>query len=118
MQQNQPYFENPLDFQYKIIDPDTKTLFTKFKELNKDAVTGNLKENEIKRFMIADSIVAECDNLGDTLTDFQEKMMREMMVLVNITKSRGGFLLKRMTEQRFIQSVSQSNGKNNNKIGD
>jgi len=103
-EQTQEFFENPLDYQYKIIKPDSNLIFKDFTELNKDIVTTKLKEKEIQQFITGGSIIGECDNLGGVLDGFKSKILREMMLIVNITKSRDGFLLKQMTEQRSTSS--------------
>ena len=100
---------------YRIIDPDAKESRPTWEEINKDTVTGNLKEKEIRQFMIGSNIIGICESFEETnesiLANTKEWFLRDLFVLSNITKSRGGFLLKRITEQ--VQKVisHQSTGK-------
>ena len=129
-----PYFENSMNYMYKIIDPDAKDKHSDWEEINKDAVTGNLKEKEIKQFMIGSNIIGICESFrtlqevkteeGTTQYTITESVlegtrdwfMRDLMVLSNITKSRAGFLLKRITEQ--VQKVITQESKDKKSIGD
>jgi len=107
----QPYFENQADFNYKIIDPDSKYYFQGLTELNKDLVTTNLNNAEIMIASYNSSIIGECNELNDILKSFKTKMVRELMMLVNVTKSRDGFMLKQMTEQRISRTDKFEQGK-------
>ena len=114
---------------YKVIDPDAKQVHPEWEEINKDAVTGNLKEKEIKQFMIGSSIIGICESFrnkkqeddkititGGILEGVRDDFMRELMGLVNITKSRQGFALKKITEQ--VQKVITQESKDKKSIGD
>lgn len=112
-----PYFENPMDYMYKIANPTSIDIYPGFKEINKDIVTGNLREKEIKQFQIGSSIIGICESFDPVpitnpenniislnvqnerlLDDFKLLFERELMSLTNVTKSRSGFMLKRLTE--------------------
>jgi len=115
---NQPYFETPADFQFKIIDPDAKSIFPRFKEINKDIVTANLDSNDVKLLLFADSILGACDCAEPYLSGFSEVMAREIMMISNTSKGKNGFLLKRFTEHHFIKTDRFSKVKQNNIGGD
>jgi hypothetical protein len=114
----QPYFETPADFQFRIIDPDAKTMFKGFNELNKDIVTAYLTKQDIDMLLMADSIVGVCDLVNPFLDGFQNTMNREIMAKSNFSKARDGFLLKRFTETRLMKTEKFSKQKNNNEVGD
>jgi len=114
----QPYFESSADFQFRIIDPDSKSLFSNFKELNKDIVTANLSQREIDLLLVADSIVGVCNVADPYLEGFQNTMIREMMAISNISKARDGFLLRRFTEHHFIKTDRFSKAKKDNQVGE
>jgi len=115
---SQPYFESPADFQFKIIDPDAKTLFKNFKEINKDIVTANLDGGEIDLLLSADSIIGVCAVANPYLENFSDMMAREIMMISNASKGKNGFLLKRFTETNLIKTDRFSKAKPENKIGD
>jgi hypothetical protein len=113
MSSQQPYFENSADFQFKIIDPDAKSIFKGFREINKDIVTANLNNREINLLLYGDSIVGVCDMAEGYLDDFQTNMCRDIMMISNTSKGRNGFLLRRITEHNFIKTDSfKKNEKN------
>jgi len=114
----QPYFETPADFQFKIINPDAKDIFTNFKEINKDIVTANLSQRDINLLLYADSIIGVCEVANPYLESFSENMARDMMIIANVSKAKNGFLLKRFTEHHFIKTDRFSKLKNENNIGD
>lgn len=129
-----PYFENSMNYMYQIIDPDAKETHGEWEEINKDAVTGNLKEKEIRQFTIGSNIIDICESfrtLEETTLDNGQKamkitdsiledtrswFMRDIMVLTNITKSRSGFMLKKITEQ--VQKVITQDSKGKKNIGE
>lgn len=119
-----------MNYMYRIIDPDAKQEHPEWEEINKDAVTGNLKEKEIRQFVIGSNIISIAESFrtklpqpdGTTLIQAgvlegtRDFFMRDLMVLSNITKSRAGFLLKRITEQ--VQKVITQESKDKKSIGD
>ena len=86
-----PYFNNPAEYQYALVNPDAKEFF---RELNKDLVTSNLNDFEINYI-----------NTIGTLLGYTEKIMKDVSILFerdaltmsNAAKSRKGFFLSKVT---------------------
>ena len=96
---NIPYFSNPADYQYAIIDPDSKA---QFNELNKDLVTSNLTQAEIDYLNLAETVIGYCKMIGMVFP--ADAHIRDMMTTVNVAKSRRGFFIKQMTQTSIVKT--------------
>jgi hypothetical protein len=114
MEEQQQYtsaFESQADFQFRLIDPDSKTLFADFKEQNKDLVTSNLDKREIVLIRYCDDLIDMLSLAGEFLQSVRTSYTREFMNISNTSKAKEGFYIKQFTEQRITKTERFSKNK-------
>jgi len=102
-EQEKPMFDNPAEYLSYLAEPDGKAFF---KDINRDVTTTNLDENSIQLFILNNSLQGDMTNLKTPKAAIS--FFRETSGMMNIYKSKDGFLLNKLSRQEVNKNISYS----------